>query len=63
SLTIPFRFDNISPEEINCTLIRMGLKEIPTHESLVLTELEHTESGALCEKCLEELEYEETIDN
>ena len=63
ALSIPFKFDNISNKEINCTLKRMGLYELTTSEALILTELEHTESGALCESCLEILEYEETLDN
>ena len=59
SFTIPFQFETSSPDEIHCTLKRMGLIEISPIEASILPELENIESGLLCGTCIELLEIEE----
>ena len=40
SFSMPFRFDDISKEEIQCTLLRMGVLEIPINDMEINPKLE-----------------------
>ena len=55
SLSLPFRFDDIDSEELNCTLKAMGLKRIEHNDFELIPELIATESEFLCDHCNEDV--------
>ena len=60
SFSMPFQFEEITFDEVHCTLIRMGLKEITMDEMDIMPILDITDDGVCCKECLEALE--DTID-
>ena len=62
SVSIPFNMADMTTEELHCTLLSMGLKEMSFTDLELMSELITTEDGFLCEHCNEVLEEFDIID-
>ena len=62
SFSRPFKFDEVSTEEIDCILKRMGLVKIIYADVILLTEVQEVDGEHYCLECQENLDNLEVID-
>ena len=61
-VSMPFKFEDLSQDEIRCTLNRMGLKKLDIADVDIMPQIMEHEGENLCLTCKEEVENEAMAD-